>query len=207
MENESQGIGSSSLNGGRQQSTSLNSKHSLIQRLMKSGHARAKFVESHISKALAFQIRSLREKEGWSQQILAEKISSNQNSVYRAENPNYGKQTLTTLKKIAAAFDVALVVRFVPFSELVDWVNGTPHTVEGLTTSALTVANFKAECGNGTFGDQAPVDLSAGAADSAGGLAGADLGELPSVPSARDAAMQPWMLGDRSAGARQAARI
>jgi transcriptional regulator with XRE-family HTH domain len=108
-------------------------------------------VESHLSKGLAFQIRSLREKEGWSQQCLAEKICSNQNSVYRAENPNYGKHTLTTLKKIAAAFDVALVVRFVPFSELVDWVSGTPRIVKGLNTAALEASNFSQEY------EQAPI--------------------------------------------------
>src|SRR5260370_21201940 len=121
MANESQGNGSNGLNAAKQPSMNLNSKHSLVQRLMRGGRVRARFVESHLSKGLAFQIRSLREKEGWSQQCLAEKICSNQNSVYRAENPNYGKHTLTTLKKIAAAFDVALVVRFVPCSDRVDW--------------------------------------------------------------------------------------
>jgi len=102
-------------------------------------------VDSHISKTLAFQTRALREKEGWSQQTLAEKIDSNQNAVYRAENPNYGKQTITTLKKIAAAFDVALVVRFVPFSELADWVSGTPRIDYGLRSSAMSVPNFEEE--------------------------------------------------------------
>jgi transcriptional regulator with XRE-family HTH domain len=119
--------------------------------LRRSVHARVQFVESHISKILAFQIRALREREGWSQQKLAEKIGSNQNAVYRAENPNYGKQTLTTLRKIAAAFDVALVVRFVPFSELLDWVSGTPRTLNGLATVALVVPNFEREEQQGIF--------------------------------------------------------
>jgi len=82
---------------------------------------------------------------------LADKIGSNQNAIYRAENPNYGKQTITTLKKIAAAFDVALVVRFVPFSELVDWVSGTPRTIKGLSTEALNVENFAGEERRDTF--------------------------------------------------------
>jgi transcriptional regulator with XRE-family HTH domain len=111
-------------------------------------------VESHISKTLAFQIRSLRDKEGWSQQRLAELVGSNQNAIYRAENPNYGKQTITTLKKIAAAFDVALVVRFVPFSELLDWVSGTPHVNDGLNSKALDVPNFDAEEKTATFDDR-----------------------------------------------------
>jgi len=128
----------------------------VLQRLRRGRLVRARFVESHISKTLAFQTRALREKEGWSQQSLAEKIGSNQNAVYRAENPNYGKQTTTTLKKIAAAFDVALIVRFVPFSELTDWVSGTPRTIDGLTTEALTVPSFEAEEKDGVF-DQTPT--------------------------------------------------
>lgn len=139
-----------------QLSTNLNSRRGVLQRLRRGRLVRARFVESHISKALAFQTRALREKEGWSQQTLAEKIGSNQNAVYRAENPNYGKQTITTLKKIAAAFDVALIVRFVPFSELTDWVSGTPRTIDGLTTEALTVPSFEAEERDGVF-DQTPT--------------------------------------------------
>jgi transcriptional regulator with XRE-family HTH domain len=116
-----------------------------------------RFVDSNVSKAIAFQTRAMREKEGWSQQALAEKIGSNQNAVYRAENPNYGKQTITTLKKIAGAFDVALIVRFVPFSELTDWVSGTPRTIDGLTTEALTtIPSFDEEEKLGIF-DKTPI--------------------------------------------------
>jgi transcriptional regulator with XRE-family HTH domain len=151
VENRSQETVSHNLNRDTQQSTDSSSRRSLIQRLKRGPQVRARFVESNISKALAFQIRSLRDQAGWSQQSLAEKIGSNQNAVYRAENPNYGKQTITTLKKIAAAFDVALVVRFVPFSELVDWVSGTPRIIAGLTTAALEVPCFVAENEAGAF--------------------------------------------------------
>ncbi len=144
-ENELQESVSDSLNAEKQPPTNLNSKRSLLQRLRRGRRIRARFVESHISKSIAFQIRGLREREGWSQQTLAEKIGSNQNAIYRAENPNYGKQTITTLKKIAAEFDVALVVRFVAFSELLDWVSGTPHVNEGLNSEALDVSDFDTE--------------------------------------------------------------
>jgi len=151
VENQSQETDSNNLKRDARQSTDSSSKDSLIQRLKRSRQVRARFVESNISKALAFQVRSLRDKEGWSQQHLAEKIGTNQNAVYRAENPNYGKQTITTLKKIAAAFDVGLAVRFVPFSELVDWVDGTPRVVAGLTTAAIEVPCFEAEVEAGAF--------------------------------------------------------
>lgn len=46
-----------------------------------------------------------------------------QGTISRLENPDYGKYTLTTLKRLAAAFDVALVVRFAPFGELLTWAD------------------------------------------------------------------------------------
>jgi transcriptional regulator with XRE-family HTH domain len=94
---------------------------------------------------LAFQIRSLRDREEWSQGQLAEKVGMNQNAISRLENPNYGKATITTLKRIAAAFDVGLVIRFVPFSQMVDWVSGTSHIDEGLSPDSLRVPSFDEE--------------------------------------------------------------
>jgi transcriptional regulator with XRE-family HTH domain len=87
----------------------------------------------------------MRDDEGWSQQQLAEKVGTNQNAISRLENPFYGKPTITTLKRIAAAFDVALVLRFVPFSQLIAWVSGTPFVDNGLSSKSLAVPNFSNE--------------------------------------------------------------
>lgn len=75
-----------------------------------------------VSTGLAFQIRLLREKMGWTQEELARRTGKRQETISQCENPNYGRYTLVTLKELAAAFDVALVVKFTPFSELVDWI-------------------------------------------------------------------------------------
>lgn len=114
---------------------------------MRGPDARTRFVESHLSKGLAFQLRSLRDRESWSQQQLAAKVGMTQNAISRLENPNYGKATLTTLKRIAAAFDVALVVRFEPFSRLVGWVSGTPYTEQGMSPESLAVPSFASDPG------------------------------------------------------------
>jgi len=118
---------------------------------MKAKDARVRFVDSHLRKGIAFQTQALRDKKQWSQEQLAEELDSNQNAVYRLENPDYGKQTLTTLKKVAAVFDVALVARFVPFSQLVDWVSGTPHVDPGLGPSTLDIPSFQTEVDLGVF--------------------------------------------------------
>jgi transcriptional regulator with XRE-family HTH domain len=115
----------------------------LIRQLKKGPAARAKFVDSEINKTTAFQIRSLRGDA--SQQQVMEKLGMNQNAISRLENPYYGKATLTTLKRIAAAHDVGLLVEFVPFSRLIDRASGTPFLDPGLSPSTMNVQGFSAE--------------------------------------------------------------
>jgi transcriptional regulator with XRE-family HTH domain len=79
------------------------------------------FVEAEIATTVPFQIRAMRKQRGWKQVELARRTNQNQKTISDFENPNYARFTLTSLKKLASAFDVALIVRFVPFSELVDW--------------------------------------------------------------------------------------
>ena len=73
----------------------------------------------------------------------------NQNAISRLENPYYGKATLTTLKRIASAYDVGLLVEFVPFSRLVDRVSGTPHIDYGLSPDTMNVPSFGEEIRQG----------------------------------------------------------
>jgi transcriptional regulator with XRE-family HTH domain len=49
-------------------------------------------------------------------------MGKRQETICQWENPDYGRYTLKTLRELADAFDVALLVRFAPFSELVDWL-------------------------------------------------------------------------------------
>jgi len=72
-------------------------------------------------------------------------VGMNQNAISRLESPWYGKATIRTLKRLAAAFDVGLVIRFVPFSKLVNWVSGTPYWEEGISPESLAVSSFTEE--------------------------------------------------------------
>ena len=81
-----------------------------------------------VGTGLAFQIKLLREKNGWTQGQLAERIGNRQPTISQWENPNYGDYSLNSLKGLAAAFDLALMVKFVAFGELVEWTaNLTPE--------------------------------------------------------------------------------
>jgi len=82
-------------------------------------------VASQIKIGIPFQIRAIREKRGLTQDDLAKKIGTTQNTISRLENPKTGKPTIKTLLRLARAFDVGLLVRFVPFGFYGDVINAT----------------------------------------------------------------------------------
>jgi transcriptional regulator with XRE-family HTH domain len=94
----------------------------LVEQLQDPEYRRA-FVEGHATDSIAFQLRAMRKAEGLEQKDVAEKLGNRklQPMISRYENPDYGKYSVSTLLELAAVFDVALAVRFVPFSELVEW--------------------------------------------------------------------------------------
>lgn len=108
-------------------------------------------MESNLAEGIAAQIRAMRDRQRMNQSDLARAAGMSQNNLSRLENPDYGKYTLSSLKRIAHALDVALVVRFVPFSQYISWLSGTSHFDNGLTPHALSVPNFEDEESDGTL--------------------------------------------------------
>jgi len=92
-----------------------------------------------------------REDRGWNRSDLARESGMTPNNFSRLEDPEYGKHTLSSLKRIAAALDVALVVRFVPFSQFIDWISGTPYLDRGIRPEALAVPSFHDEEKSGQY--------------------------------------------------------
>lgn len=94
------------------------------------------FVEAEIATTIPFQIRALRQERKWTQKELADKTEQHQKTISDFENPDMGPGSIASLRRIAAAFDVGLIVRFAPFSELVDWsvnMTRTSHFVRSRT--------------------------------------------------------------------------
>ena len=135
----------------------LDGRKTTVQRLRRNKPTRAQFIASHISKGIAFQIRAIRDHLRWSQTDVAGQVGMTQNAISRLESAEYGRPTLTTLKRLASAFDVGLVVRFVPFSEIVDWVSGTPRVIAGISAETLAPASFDEEERNRVF-DVSPIE-------------------------------------------------
>ena len=114
-------------------------KEALRKRLLNKNNREA-FVSACVDQTIPFQIKALRssEERNWTQQELASRAGMKQERISVCENPNYGKFSLQTLKQLAAAFDVGLIVRFAPFSELVEWESN-------LSPESLNVKNFDKE--------------------------------------------------------------
>lgn len=117
----------------------LSSRASKIERFKRKEFRKA-YANSAIEQGLAYQIRSLRLAKEWSQKELADAIGAkSQSIVSRLEDPSYGKHSLQTLKKLSEAFDIALSVRFISFSQLIE-------QQEHLSPKDLAVPSFDDEC-------------------------------------------------------------
>lgn len=77
------------------------------------------YTQAQLSVEVPFQIRALRKARGWTQAQLAERSGIPQARISHVEQPGRDPLSLRTLYRLSAAFDVGLLVQFVPFSELV----------------------------------------------------------------------------------------
>jgi transcriptional regulator with XRE-family HTH domain len=90
---------------------------------LKEKRFRDTFVAGEIRRLLPFQLRALRAAREWTQGELGERANMPQTVISRIENGNAGSLNIKTLVKLAAAFDVALVIRFEPIDRLLSWVD------------------------------------------------------------------------------------
>lgn len=114
----------------------MDKRQQLWESLKSKGYREA--FSSDVGTGIAFQVRLMREDREWTQEQLGVKTGKAQPTIAQLEHPDYGRFSLDSLKRLANAFDVALMVRFVPFSELVDWM-------VGLTPEKQTPLSFEEE--------------------------------------------------------------
>ena len=79
---------------------------------------REAYLEGFLEQNIAAQIQINRKRRNLSQSQLAERIGTTQSAIARSENPAYGKYSIIYLSKLAHAFNCALSVKFIPYSEL-----------------------------------------------------------------------------------------
>jgi transcriptional regulator with XRE-family HTH domain len=98
------------------------------------------YLEEQTRGKLAQQIRALRAERNWSQAQLGQVLGKPQSNVARLEDTDVARYTLSTLFGLASAFDVGLVVKFVPYAEFLKDTSDLSHDslrVEPYTKSSL----------------------------------------------------------------------
>jgi transcriptional regulator with XRE-family HTH domain len=119
----------------------VNALFNLREKLSRSKRYRESWAAAIVKRMIPLQIRVLRKEREWSQADLAKESQLTQGVISRAEDPNYGNLSINTLVRIAAGFDCAFIVRFVPFSELGRWYT------QAESEKALSVASFQGDGG------------------------------------------------------------
>lgn len=122
----------------------INSMMKKIWKKMARKPYRDGYVSASIPDTIAAQITKLRNARGWAQTELARRAGMKQSRISALEDPNWDNVETGTLERIASAFDVALVVRFAPFSELAQW-SAT------LTDDKLVVRSYEEEVEEAAF--------------------------------------------------------
>lgn len=101
----------------------MNERSRLINDLKKNIAARVDYTSATTSINVASQIKALRRRrDDMTQEELAKESGIPQPRISAIERPG-NMLSLSTLVKVASAFKVGLIVKFVPFSEMVQWEN------------------------------------------------------------------------------------
>ncbi len=98
-----------------------------LKKLSKKGY-RDVYVPSRVRATIAMQARTLRKALGLTQKAFASLIGTTQSAVSDLENPDGEQVSVQTLLNVAAAADVALVVRFASFPDFLRLMTDmSPH--------------------------------------------------------------------------------
>jgi len=88
-----------------------------LKESFQSSEYRHGYADEFLNSSIATQIKVLREQRDWTQQQLAEKTGMQQARISVLENVNYSSHSITTLRRIAEAYDLTLNVSFEEFGK------------------------------------------------------------------------------------------
>ena len=103
----------------------MRERSSRISKLIADRESRIGYIRAKLAVLIPAQIRALRLRSGMPRQIdFARKADMQQSRISMFETPGSAKFTLETLARLAGTFGTGLLVKFVPFSEMLEWENG-----------------------------------------------------------------------------------
>lgn len=95
-----------------------------IFRLLRDLDSRSSYIRAKLGILVPSQIHALRMKSNMPRQVdLARQANMHQSRISAFETPGAANMTVETLCRLAAALKVGLIVKFVPFSEMLRWEN------------------------------------------------------------------------------------
>ena len=98
----------------RKKKTTKNAVDIIGRRFFKTKKARAELEEARASAQVTRQIHMLRTEAGLSQRELAKLVGTTASVICRLEDDDYEGHSLAMLRRIAAALDKRVEIRFVP---------------------------------------------------------------------------------------------
>jgi len=102
----------------------VSERSEVISKLLSDIDARTAYIRAKLGTLVPAQIRAVRLKSDMPRQLdLAKEAQLHQSRISMFETPGAANVTLETLSRLAAAFKVGLVVKFVPFSDMLQWEN------------------------------------------------------------------------------------
>ena len=101
----------------------MNARSKKISKLKNDPKFRASYLRAKLNVNVPSQVRALRLRQGLTQIAFAEEIGMKQSRISAMESPGATNFNLETLIRLAAAYKVGLIIKFAPFSEVLDWEN------------------------------------------------------------------------------------
>lgn len=102
----------------------MSERSNRISKLLSSVDTRAAYIKAKLGVSVPSQIRALRTNSEMPRQSdLAKAARLHQSRISMFETPGAANMTIETLSRLAAAFKVGLIVKFVSMSEMLRWEN------------------------------------------------------------------------------------
>lgn len=101
----------------------MSERQKLVSRLINERDFRADYIRAKLEVLVPSQLRALRLRQELTQPVLAEMAGMKQSRISAIETPGKVNFNQETLVRIAATHKVGLIMKFVPFSEMLDWEN------------------------------------------------------------------------------------
>jgi transcriptional regulator with XRE-family HTH domain len=105
----------------------MSERSNRISKLLKNQDSRVSYIKSKLAVLVPAQIRALRLKSTDPampfQRDLARESDMQQSRISMFETPGVANMTLETIAKIAAGLRVGVIIKFVPFNQMLRWEN------------------------------------------------------------------------------------